>query len=86
MQSALSLSVCVLQNPENTIGLMTMACLPSECPRVRVTPAVNQVAYLLVAKMLQQAVYAVRIFHIFSGGVALFRQDNFIGVRCINFS
>ena len=41
--SALKLSTGVLQNPENTVGLMTMACLPSECPRVRVTPAVNQV-------------------------------------------
>ena len=37
--------VCTVktQNPENTVGLMTMGCLTdSECPRVHVTPATNQ--------------------------------------------
>ncbi|EKX45774.1 26S proteasome regulatory complex, subunit RPN10 [Guillardia theta CCMP2712] len=30
------------QNPENTIGLMTMACLPNEYPCVHIAPAMNQ--------------------------------------------
>eukprot|EP00960_Hanusia_phi_P031161 749117-Hanusia_phi.AAC.2 len=29
-------------NPENTIGLMTMACMPEECPCVHIAPAMNQ--------------------------------------------
>ena len=31
-----------VQNPESTIGLMTMSCPTDQCPQVHVTPAVNQ--------------------------------------------
>lgn len=37
--------VCTVktQNPENTIGLLTMGCRSDEdCPRVHITPATNQ--------------------------------------------
>jgi len=51
------------QNPENTIGLMTMACMPEECPCVHIAPAMNQDGDLiqqLLAKLGDELSYELR--------------------------
>ena len=42
-----------VQNPENTIGLMAMACPQFQCPQVHVTPATNQDVGAILLKLDQ---------------------------------